>query len=657
VLLNSASQPIPGVLRVALPGLRPPDAEALLRSCGVTGDSHAIQNYLKSHCDCHPLVTGILAGLIDGYLPDKGNFDAWSADPAGGGQLNLANLDLVQKRNHILKAALDALEEKNRQLLSILALLSEAVDAPTLSAFNPHLPPEPKEVKEPGDPKISPSWEGMSKAEKKQAQREYQAALQCRKDYEQAVEARLPEFLAAPQKLATTVCDLERRGLLQYDRNARRFDLHPVVRGFAAGGLRPEEKVGHGQRVVDHFSAQAHRPYEQAETLEHVRDGLHIVRTLLKMGSYERAYKIYCGNLSNALFFNLEAYPEILSLLRPFFPQGWATLPRGVGKLYLTNDVAIALQNVDEPKESLVVCGAILTTRLRLAHWATSCISLAHISSALNALNRVAQEDRCLLSSLNLATLGDDSQTEFGARLDRFWQLAGIGRWKDTQDMWDLLHPMGRNWLRARYRPGQAEYYYAQFRFWQGDLSEERLARAEQLAKAGQSRQVIRFLHGLRGEWHLERGEWALAVESLGDAVSMARAVERPDSAAETQLALAQLQLGQLTDPRREAEQLANTRRPSHRALADLWLAIGDREQAKKHALAAYKWAWADGEPYVHRYELTKSRALLEQLGAEIPNLPPYDPAKDGKFPCEDEVAAAIEKLRAEKEAKNQKKA
>jgi hypothetical protein len=57
------------------------------------------------------------------------------------------------------------------------------------------------------------------------------------------------------------------------------------------------------------------------------------------------------------------------------------------------------------------------------------------------------------------------------------------------------------------------------------------------------------------------------------------------------------------------------------------------------------------------RYALNKARALLEKLGVTIPDLPPYDPAKDEKFPCEDEVAAAIEKLRAQKEAKNQKKA
>jgi tetratricopeptide (TPR) repeat protein len=215
---------------------------------------------------------------------------------------------------------------------------------------------------------------------------------------------------------------------------------------------------------------------------------------------------------------------------------------------------------------------------------------------------------------------------------------------------------MGRNWSRAICRPGDAEYYYAEFRFWRGDLSEEPLAHAEQLAQAGKNRVVIRVLHGLRGQWRLEQGEWALAAESLREAVSMARAVGRTDAEAETQLALAQFHLGELTDPRREAEQLANARWVSYRALAELWLAIGDCEQAKKHALAAYRSAWADGEPYVYRYELNKARALLEKLGAEIPNLPPYDPAKDEKLPWEDEVAAAVEKLRAEKEAKNPKK-
>lgn len=656
VLLNPASQPIPGVLRVALPGLRPADAEALLRSCDVTGASQAIQSFLKSHCDCHPLVTGVLAGLINDYLPDKGNFDAWAADPACGGQLNLANLDLVQKRNHILKAALDALPEKSRQLLSTLALLSEAVDYPTLSDLNPHLPPEPEEVKEPRNPESLTRWKRMSDADKKKAQQKYRAALQRRKEYEQAVKARAqsPEFLAAPQELAKTVRDLERRGLLQYDGQTKRYDLHPVVRGIAAGGLRTEERDRYGQRVVDHFFQKAHSPYDEAETLEDVRDGFQIVRTLLKMGRHQQACDAYRGDLARALLFNLEAYAEGLSLLRPFFPQGWAALANAVDEpasSYLANDAAIALLNTDEPEGALAAYGSGILVDLGLADWTMVGNSLFNISETLSAQNRLAREERCCRLALDLAALTDVEEDLFSARQGRFWQLVDIGQWSEAEAIWQLLDPMGRDWSRDIYRPGDAEYSYARFRFWKGDLSEEHLAHAEQLANAGKNRVAIRSLHAVRGQWRLEQGQWALAAESLLEAVRMARAVGKTDAAAETQLALAKFHLQQLPDPHREAEQLAKARQPCHRALADLWLAIGDHEQAKKHALAAYKWAWADGEPYVHRSELNKARALLEQFGTDIPKLPPYDPAKDGKLPWEDEVAAAIEK-----EAKNRKK-
>jgi hypothetical protein len=659
VLLNPASQPIPGVLRVSLPGLRPTDAELLFRSCGVTGNSEAIQNYLKSQCDCHPLVTGILGGLINGYLPDKGNFDSWVTAPDGGERLNLADLDLIQKRNHILTAALDALPEKSRQLLSTLALLSEAADYLTLSALNPHLPPEPEEVQKPRDPKNSWRWEQIFDAEKEQAQLEYDAGIQRRQEYERAVDARRhsPEFRAAPRKLADTVRDLERRGLLQYDRFTKRHDLHPVVRGTAAGRLRPEEKDGYGQRLVDHFSAQTHNPYNEAETLGDVRDGLNIVRTLLKMGRYEQAYSAYIGDLENALYSNLEANAEVLSLLRPFFPQGWPVLPSSLdgrqGSI-LANSAGIALAEVYELEESLAAYGASLANDLQRADWSEVCTRLINISVTLHRQNRLARQPRCLISCLDLASLGDNRETIFKARLARFYQLARIGQWEDAMGIWDLLDSMGRDWSRSMYRPGEAEYVYAEFRLWQGGLSEEHLTAAEQLAK-GKNRFAVRRLHGLRGEWYLERSEWELAAESLREAVSMARAVGRTDATAETQLVLARFQLGQLTDPRREAEQLAKANRKSHRELGELWFAIGDSDQGKKHGLEAYKWAWADGEPYVNRYELNKSRALLEKLGAEIPNLPPYDPAKDEKLPWEDDVAAAIEKLRAEKEAKTNK--
>lgn len=52
----------------------------------------------------------------------------------------------------------------------------------------------------------------------------------------------------------------------------------------------------------------------------------------------------------------------------------------------------------------------------------------------------------------------------------------------------------------------------------------------------------------------------------------------------------------------------------------------------------------------MHRYELTKTTELLQQMNVSVPVLPPYDPTKDEPFPWEADVRATIEKLKAEKE-------
>ena len=139
--------------------------------------------------------------------------------------------------------------------------------------------------------------------------------------------------------------------------------------------------------------------------------------------------------------------------------------------------------------------------------------------------------------------------------------------------------------------------------------------------------------------------------------MALAHKVGKIDRRSEIRLAVAKHYLKELPEPSQVAEQFVSSLEDScHRALADLWFAIGDHDRAKYHAVAAYKWAWADGEPYVHRYELNKARALLDQLGTEIPELPHYDPSKDEKLPWEDTVAVAIQKIMAGKEAKNRKK-
>jgi hypothetical protein len=654
ILLNPAGQPVPHVRREPLRGLRPTDAEALLRSQGITGGSDEIQKYLKTNCDCHPLVTGVLAGLINDYLPARGNFDRWAADagPLGGARLNLAELDLVQRKNHILRAAIAAVDSMGRQLLSTLALLSQAIDYETLNALNPHLPPMPEEVEEPPNPEEMEEWSELPAEERRAMRASYDVNAALRKQYEEAHKAWLTDE-TAPRRLMETVKDLERRGLLQYDHHSKRHDLHPVVRGIAGGDLKQDEKNQYGQRVVDYFSQKSHSPYDQAENIEDVAVGVQLVRTLVQMGRLREAASLYIGDLSNALTFNLEAHAETLSILQPFFPRGWNMLPDDLHKgsvSYLANDAGIALGELGSLEESLAAYAAVVHSALTRKKWNELRGTLSNISGILRYQNRAAAEYRCAELCLKIAlAAGDNDEELFMARLFRFEQLTSIGRMDEAMRLWEILDPMGREWDRGVYRPGMAEKAFVTFLFRAGILDDPALTRAERLSSEGKDRVCIRNLHRLRGEWRTMRGEWVLAAESLSHAVRMAREVRQIDSWSESLLALTQFHLGQLPEPRHEAERLIASKNYANRPLAELWLGIGDHEQAVKCALAAYTSAWADGEPYVHRYELTASAELLTRLGEPIPALPPYDPAKDPPLEWEVKVEAAILRLEEEK--------
>ena len=134
---------------------------------------------------------------------------------------------------------------------------------------------------------------------------------------------------------------------------------------------------------MDYFSSRPHSPYDEAETLDDVRDGLRVVHTFLKMGRYQQAYAAYSGPLADALHIILEAYAEQLSLVRPFFPQGWTTLPNAVdegGGLYLAHLAAIALAAVDAQVESQAAFGAALAGSVRRANWPEVCTCLPNMS-------------------------------------------------------------------------------------------------------------------------------------------------------------------------------------------------------------------------------------------------------------------------------------
>src|SRR5581483_816764 len=204
------------------------------------------------------------------------------------------------------------------------------------------------------------------------------------------------------------------------------------------------------------------------------------------------------------------------------------------------------------------------------------------------------------LLNIDLALLADSKERLFLARLHRVLQLARIGKWAEAQGEWDKLqqHRFSVRVARHNYVDGDEQLIFAQFRFWKGDVQPQHFNDAESHARHDHNRRVVRSVHALRGAWSLDRGDCVHASESLSEAVAMARAAGQQDTLSETKLVVALLQIGRLPDADRQAELLSQRKRPAHVDLGHLWRLIGDPSRAREHALAGYKWAWSDGEPY-----------------------------------------------------------
>ncbi|MEJ2887962.1 hypothetical protein [Actinomycetospora aeridis] len=716
VLLNAADQPIPGARRERLPGLDPVDAEALLRSCGVEGDSDAIRDYLRRYCDNHPLVIGVIGGLVAvDYLQDRGNFDAWAADPDHGADLDLAGLDLVGRRNHILRSAITSLSGPSARLLSTLALLPESIDFTTMSALNPHLPDPPQYADPPflttappqprfGDIDVrnlateqlferrpgEPSWrkarltpeesehletrrrefddkvaawqreleeqhaEWQHERDKQHAEwqrardRQYGDHLRAKVDWESGTVRK-----TANRKLAGTVKDLERRGLLQYDRSRRCYDLHPVVRAVAVRGLDSESLDVLGERVVDHFSSVAHDPYDQVRSIDDLRDALTVLRVHLRRRDYARALSLWQSGPSNAMKFNLEAHTEALAFLREFFVVPWSEPVPPLGEFqiaYVANDAAICLGRAGQTAPAVMAAELALRSALKRGYPLYVLIALSNAFHALEADGRLARAERCAVLALELATLNStgavrDREQLFIARVNWFKLLVGRGRTREAEAVWATLDALESPRKRSTYRPGTAEVWHAKLEAQQGTLSLATIDRTLEIARSASNRRMVRELHVLKARHHASTNP-RLAAENYAEAVRMSRETGFPDARSETMLVLTRLELGEVADPHAEAHRLAGARTTDDLALARLWHALDEPRRATNHALAAYRTAWADGEPHVHRQDLDDATALLRDLEVPLPRLPVRDLDAEPEPSWESDVRALIGRLR-----------
>jgi tetratricopeptide (TPR) repeat protein len=664
-LTNRTGQLLPGARHRSLGGLHPDDALALMRSTGVHGDEAAIRRYLRENFDNHPLLVGIVAGLVNEYFREPGNFDRWVDDPQGGAALHLSKLDLSQRRTHILAAALSGLEPGARQLLSRIAALGEAVSFETVAALNPFLPSPPEAPK--NDELYNLYLVGLQSRLKQESsvkrrretakeigplQARIEALEAQRLAYRRAVEEynASDEVRQALPKLIAGLKDLEQRGLLQWDRKKNSYDLHPVVRGYAFDVLEQTERAEISNRIVDHFQSKPQDLYADARTLADVHQSIRIFRALVQAGRFDEALSFYKGNFSNALLFSVGAPHEVLALIKPFFPDGFGkpapALTSQDNQEYFLASAGIALRDLNllaDAREALTAGLHICLVAIRkpasvdahLSGLAEVCFREGRIYSAIT-MYRLA---------LDLARALEDKERIAKKQIQMMRSYYLTGLFEQAEAAYNAFQQLPTPTSYAMYRPGDAEESLCQLRFYQGILTDAQLDEAETVAQAG-SRRTRTDLVRLRGELALQRGDSFLAIAMFERAIEMQLAVGLPIATLEALLARAKAIAGDHEQARAICDRLHELARPPHVELALAYIEIGEPEKALHHALAGYSWAWADGPPYSLWYELEQCRAVLRRLGQPEPALPAFDPNAVEPVSYEDEIRQFIAELK-----------
>ncbi|MGV3618118.1 MAG: DUF4062 domain-containing protein [Fimbriimonas sp.] len=651
-LVGKTGQAVPGVRREILSGLRPDDALALFRSGGVSGDEGAMADYLARNCDGHPLVVAALAGVVSRSLA-CGDFDAWLRDEAEGGKLDFTGLDLVQRKNHIVEHAIESLEEKDLELLRLIAILPSAADAEFLRALNPHLPPEIPEVERLEDPREGRFWNRVSEERQVRALKAWEENSADLERYEREAKERLASeaYRLAPKRLAQSLQNLVAWGLLQRNLTTHQYDLHPVVRGVAAGTMDGSETARLGQGAIDHFSSRPPVKYEQVKSLSELADPIRMVKLYQAMGRWAQAASLFRGDLSNTLKYTLEEYHETLGLYRPFYGMApFTALPGHVKEYeslsYIANDVAICLGSAGMSEGARQIYLCLMRLDIKNGNFAAISIGLQNLSLEVDSLY---QRERLYNWSLELARAVEEDEEEFSSQFFIFSEQVLRGDYERADRTWEILEEAGFEWSRHAYRQGSAEYWRCRQRFQQGALTEEELARTMEISRSNNNRFMVRQILALRGKWHLRMARHAEAKRDCEEAIMMARSVRLVDEEAETLSVLVELGLrGDKSEIRRRIEELEAQGINAGVLTAEVWEGLGEPEKAGAEARKAYQEAWNDGEPYVYRYHLDRAKEILTRLGAPMPELPPFDPNRIERFEWEDDLVALIEKKKAE---------
>jgi tetratricopeptide (TPR) repeat protein len=601
---NVAGDPLPGAFRHRLSGLTDDDALELWRAFGARAARESLLP-LVERIGRHPLLLQVLAGEVARFREAPGDFDAWSRANPQFDPFSLEIADTAGARSHVLAYALRGLPAAEARTLHVLAGFRMPVGFATIKA------------------------------------------LLLRDRGEERDPAKVPfgDLVALDQALT----DLEDRGLVGWDPRANRYDLHPIVRGVVWSELAEEGRCDVHETLRAHFAAVPMiEEWTEVESLGDLTPAIELFHSLIGLGRYEDAFRLYCDRLEEAAVYRLSATRQRVELVERFLPDGAEAPPRLSGESdqgWLLNSLAAAYHSSGRPRDAAVFFRRAEAIHRHLRDPRNLAVALANLSSSL------------LLSGSLRAAVGAAAEAlQLARELERAF-VEGHSLWRlgnaftargSTGEAERALSRSLRSWIARsnRQAEGVVSASLAEVDLRKADPAAARRRADRAWGLAGIKRLEGDFIRAarLQGLSALRLGDLSTADERLQHALARARACDLVDEQLPALVALADLRLRQ-GDPIHSRELLDQLWDPAERGpypffhadasnlLAEIEREAGNRAAAAEAASRAYRLAWCDGPPFAYHWGLDAAKAHLAALGAVEPPMPPFDPAKFDPMP------------------------
>jgi tetratricopeptide (TPR) repeat protein len=586
--------PLPGSFRRDLTGLTDQDAVELWRALKISGARDLLLPIFATFGK-HPLLIQALAGDVKRYRPAPGNFEEWRKanprfEPTKCPHLQDAMI-------HVLEYALRGLEDKAQQVLRTIAAFRMPARYDTLAAL----------------------LIGEGKP--------------CADEHE------LDEVLT----------ELEDRGLVGWDKRANRYDLHPLVRGVVWSGLGNDTRRGVYTSLHAHFEAVPMiDDFLKINSLEDLTPAIELYNTLIGLGRYDDAGRLFSERLYRATLYRLSASRQQVELVEMLFPDGFDQLPRlsrPRDQAFTLHLLALGYKNSGQPERAVPIYRRANTIDSERKDNYNLGIGLSNLSNTLRLSGALCEAESAARRALVIAREQGNRFQEAASLCLLGLTLAARGLSHEAESaLQRALHMFVAR--SANQMEGVVNSFLAQRALWRSEFAGALsfANRAWELAHVQSLERDFISAARAQGEAALGLNDFVTADERLHHALTRARMVNFVEEELSALVALAELRRRQgkaqaardfLDDVWEAAERgpYPLFHADACNVLAQIERDAGNEKAAVEAATKAYGLAWCDGPPFAYHWGLEQARGLLRELGAGEPVLPAFDAAQFEPMP------------------------